>query len=73
MKIKIDPTLAEHVRYVLAVLPTVSATESVFYAPTGRTAIIVTGDADSGTVIEIAADGSSDEASVGPWQTGWEA
>ena len=51
------------------ILGTIEGT--AYYGSEG--AIVVTGDADGGTIIAIDLDGSTSEASLAEWSTGWTA
>ena len=55
---------------VEAILGTI---EGQVYIGANGDAIILTGDADGGTVIEVDEAGHTSEASVNEWSTGWEA
>lgn len=58
--------LREHVAFILGAMQ-----GEVFYGESS--AVIITGDADGGQVIEVDADFHTHSADLGEWSTGFEA
>lgn len=58
--------LREHVAFILGVVE-----GQVFYGE--NSAVIITGDADGGQIIEVDADFHTHSADLGEWSTGFEA